>query len=61
MHVTTLDWPLVLTLAIAASVLLGVVGGYLSARLAVIGSERRLNRTLAARTVAVPRDLTADV
>lgn len=45
-----LDWPIVLLVAIALAVILGVVGGYVSARLAVIGSERRLNRSLAART-----------
>ena len=45
----TLEWPLFLILAISLCVLLGVLGGYLSARVAVIGSERRLNRSLAAR------------
>jgi hypothetical protein len=47
------DWPLLLILAISFSVLLGVVGGYVSARVAVIGSERRLNRSLASRTAHV--------
>ncbi|MCD4534545.1 hypothetical protein LRP67_10665 [Nocardioides sp. cx-169] len=58
---TTLDWPLVLTLAVAAAVLVGVVGGYLSARLAVIGSERRLNRPAMSMPVAVAADVPADV
>lgn len=51
--VLTLEWPLFLILAISLSVLLGVLGGYLSARAAVIGSERRLNRSLASRTAHV--------
>ena len=41
-----LEWPLVLILAITATVLVSVLAGYLSARFAVIGSERRLNRSL---------------
>ncbi|MCD4527186.1 hypothetical protein [Nocardioides sp. cx-173] len=58
---TPLDWPLVLTLAVAVAVLVGVVGGYLSARLAVIGSERRLNRTAMSLPAAVATDVPADV
>ena len=46
----TLDWPVVLIAAITLSVLVGVVGGYVSARLAMIGSERRLNRALGRRS-----------
>lgn len=49
----SLDWPLLLILAISLSVLIGVVGGYVSARVAVIGSERRLNRSLTSRTAHV--------
>jgi hypothetical protein len=49
----TLEWPLLLILAIALSVLIGVLGGYVSARVAVIGSERRLNRSLTSRTAHV--------
>ena len=45
----TLEWPLLLILAVSLCVLLGVLGGYLSARVAVLGSERRLNRALDAR------------
>lgn len=41
-----IDWPLTIVVATALAVLVGVVGGYLSARLAVIGSERRLNQSL---------------
>lgn len=44
-----LDWPLLLILAISTCVLLGVIAGYVSARFAVLGSERRLNRSLAGR------------
>ena len=61
MHVTTTDWPLVLIISVTTAVLLGVVGGYLSARLAVIGSERRLNRALATSTSVAPAELAADV
>lgn len=49
----SLDWPLLLILAIALSVLIGVLGGYISARVAVIGSERRLNRSLSSRVAHV--------
>lgn len=42
-----LDWPMTLILAVGLAVLVGVLGGYVSARLAVIGSERRLNESLA--------------
>ncbi|WP_309648571.1 hypothetical protein [Nocardioides sp.] len=41
-----IDWPLAIMVGIGLAVLVGVVGGYVSARLAVIGSERRLNRSL---------------
>ena len=47
--VLRLDWPLLLILATSTVIVLGVVAGYVSARFAVIGSERRLNRSLAAR------------
>lgn len=48
-----LDWPLLLIVLISLSVLIGVLAGYVSARVAVIGSERRLNRSLASRTAHV--------
>jgi len=51
--VLRLDWPLLLILAISLSLLLAVVVGYVSARVAVIGSERRLNRSLTTRTAHV--------
>lgn len=49
----SLGWPLLLILAIALSVLISVLGGYISARVAVIGSERRLNRSLSSRVAHV--------
>ncbi|SFI07898.1 hypothetical protein [Nocardioides psychrotolerans] len=48
-----INWPLTIVVGIGLAVLVGVVGGYLSARLAVIGSERRLNRTLTRRPADV--------
>lgn len=48
-----LDWPLLLLVLLSLSVVIGVVVGYVSARVAVIGSERRLNRSLATRTAHV--------
>ncbi len=41
-----IDWPLTIVVGIGLAVLVGVIGGYVSARMAVIGSERRLNRSL---------------
>jgi hypothetical protein len=55
--VPTLEWPLIVLLAIGLTALLGVLSGYLSARWAVIGSERRLNRALARGDASVPADV----
>ncbi len=41
------EWFLTVVLAIGLAVVLGVVGGYVSARWAVIGCERRLDRSRA--------------
>ena len=51
-----IDWPLTVVVAIGLAVLVGVIGGYLSARLAVIGSERRLNQSLDQAVAASPAD-----
>ena len=47
------DWPLTIVVAVGLAVLVGVIGGYLSARLAVIGSERRLDRAVAQQSADV--------
>lgn len=52
-----IDWPLTVVVGIGLAVLLGVIGGYLSARLAVIGSERRLNQSLERTIAPAPADV----
>lgn len=52
-----IDWPLTVVVAIGLAVLVGVIGGYLSARLAVIGSERRLNQSLGEAVAPSPADV----